>query len=272
MVNGFKVGLGIVTCDRPDYLLQSYQSVVNNCRDLDILSVVNDGQHFSKELSSKLTTMSFMRVTESYTHEHCPLYQNVAVGKNDIMEQLLYRGCDYIFVMEDDMIIKSPDVFKAYIEAMEASGIKHMNFAKHGQANAVNGVIKPKSWVNYDGHKVGLYPNLVGSLNIFHKDVLNEVGLYDTEYHNAYEHIDHTYRVCQTGKYHPQFWNFADLVDSEEYVTEIEGSIENTTRKDVSEHVKNGYNRFIEKYGIRINQVPRVSNKELTQKLIQLKP
>lgn len=271
MVGTHKIGLGIVTCDRPDYLLQSVRSVIDNCRDIDVINVVNDGKQLSSELSSKIISMSFMRVAEFYTHEHEEPYQNVAVGKNDIIEKLLDRGCDYIFIMEDDMLLKTPDVFEKYIQAMEKSGIKHMNFAKHGLANAVNGVITPKETVNYGDFKLGFYPNLVGSFSVFHKDVLNDIGSLDTEYHNAFEHVDHTYMICKAEKYHPPFWHFADLLDSEEYVTEIEGSIENTTRIDPSQNEIDGYKRFTNKHGIIINRVPRATREELITSLKKLK-
>ena len=38
------------------------------------------------------------------------------------------NNCDYIFIIEDDMLIKKPDVFNKYIEAYQATGIHHFNY------------------------------------------------------------------------------------------------------------------------------------------------
>ena len=44
-------------------------------------------------------------------------------------------GCDHIFLVEDDMIIKDPNVFKAYVTAAQESGIWHLNYGLQGGLN-----------------------------------------------------------------------------------------------------------------------------------------
>jgi glycosyltransferase involved in cell wall biosynthesis len=272
MVEGYKVGLGIVTCDRLDYLSQSLNSVMDNCRDLDVLTVVNDGQHFSKGTTDKWMSKYLGRMAEFYISEHDQPYQNVATGKNDIIERLADRNCDYIFLMEDDMVIKSPDIFEAYIRASLDSGIMHMNFAKHGTANMLpDGVTpNPRQVVNYNNSRVGLYKNCVGSFSMYHKDVIDSIGYMDTKFHNAFEHVEHTYRAVEAG-FHPPFWWFADLERSEDYITEIENSIENTTRKDVQEHVINGFHYFAQKHGTPVNRIENKTVSEVTEQLVDLR-
>ena len=50
------------------------------------------------------------------------------MSKNIAMQKLLDKGCDYIFIIEDDMIILDDSVFNKYIQASKVSGIQHFNY------------------------------------------------------------------------------------------------------------------------------------------------
>ena len=43
----------------------------------------------------------------------------------------------------------------------------------------------------------------------------------DERYHNAWEHVDHTYTIIQKGL-HPPFWYFADIHQSEYFIKDIQ--------------------------------------------------
>jgi hypothetical protein len=62
----------------------------------------------------------------------------------------------------------------------------------------------------------------------FHSSILKEVGLLDEEFYNAWEHVEHTYRIIKAGKYTP-FWWFADIKNSEQYIKEAENEKANTS-------------------------------------------
>jgi len=115
-----KIGLGVVTCNKPERLLQSGKTIP----DVDELVIVNDGKAYVDEV--------YPQNAELIQHE-----KNMCVGvsKNDAMRYLIQAGCEHIFLMEDDVLIKNPGVFEAYIKAAEVSGIWHMNYALQGPAN-----------------------------------------------------------------------------------------------------------------------------------------
>lgn len=210
-----KIGLGIVTYNRPNYYTQCIEAVDQNRRDLTHIVVVNDGTPY---LGVK---------TPDWVNEHIQHGTNKSVGvaKNSAMHALMLAGCDHIFIMEDDMILKSPDIFKKYIEAAISSGIFHLNFALHGPANMKDGKPNPRQIVEYDdGVKVVLYPHCVGAFTYFHRGIIMNVGYHDERFKNAWEHVEYAARVIKKGL-HPPFWWFADIENSDQYITEIVGSI-----------------------------------------------
>jgi hypothetical protein len=252
--NKYKVGVGIVTCDREDFLEESLKSFIDNSRDVDYFCLVNDGNTLSKDVVNSFNSLEI----DKNLIQHSPQRQSVGKCKNQIMKKCLENKCDFVYLIEDDMILKSPDVFFAYANSMNKSGIFHLNYALHGNANKKqDGSKNARMVVEYgDEIQIGLYPNLVGSFNVFHANILKNVGLYDEYYKNAYEHVDHTYSIILFNL-HPPFWYFADLYNSDDYICEIEGSIENSSRNvDKSENETKGFEYFKKKYGIAVNQIP----------------
>ncbi|NBP04214.1 MAG: glycosyltransferase, partial [Proteobacteria bacterium] len=93
-----KIGVGIITCNRPDYLRNLLNSLVP-CHDIiNELVVVNDG-----------TPVTDFDLSKDVWIDNP---QNLGVGKskNKAMQHLLDKGCDYIFIIEDDMLILDPTV------------------------------------------------------------------------------------------------------------------------------------------------------------------
>jgi GT2 family glycosyltransferase len=113
-----KIGVGIITCNRPDYLIGLLNSLVQ-CEDIiDELVIINDGNPV-KDFKSPLKNYNWLDNPE-----------NIGVGKskNKAMQHLLDKECDFIFIIEDDMIILDPTIFTKYIEAYKLSGIHHFNY------------------------------------------------------------------------------------------------------------------------------------------------
>jgi len=266
MINGKKIGLGVVTCDRVDYFAKSTWSIIDNFRDLDYVVFVNDGQPL------KSTEFLVKGFPKRDLIQHTPPYQNVATSKNDIIRNCLNNECDYIFIMEDDMVIQSPDVFNAYITAMEESGIQHMNFAHHGRANYIGKELNVRLTATYENSSVDFFPNLVGSFSVYTNTCLKSIGLMDNKYNNAMEHVDHTYIACRNG-FHPPFWWFADITNSLDYVKEIEGSINNSTRVGDRSHDEIETIRYFEtKQGLHVSKIPNVTRDECVNFLKKIKP
>lgn len=237
-----KIGVGIVTCNRPKFFLKCFASIP---KDLTIV-IVNDGAQFSDW--EKLITPNV-----SYIHNT----KNLGVGKskNILFKELLKRGCDHIFLIEDDIIVKNPDVFNKYIEARNLTGIQHFNFGYHGPANKGNisgGAPQPRHVIDYGKIKIALNMHSVGAFCYYTKEVLEDVGLIDEQFTNAFEHVDHDYRILKKG-YSTPYWNFADLANSFDYLDEIECSENSSSirpRSDWKENIMRGYEIFTKKHGV----------------------
>jgi hypothetical protein len=50
--------------------------------------------------------------------------------------------------------------------------------------------------------------------------VLEQVGLIDERFYNAFDHVEHTYRIIKAG-FHPNFWWFADVANSHDLLSDI---------------------------------------------------
>ena len=99
----------------------------------------------------------------------------------------------------------------------------------------------------------------------FHRSVLEKVGLIDETYYNVWEHVDHTYEIIKAG-FHPPFWWFADIVDSNKYLSpadcdHIKNSVIALDKKKWSKNVEDGMRHFIKKHGLSVGQI-RCSNED----------
>lgn len=199
-----KIGVGIVTFNRQFELKRLYDSLPLDS--IDTLVIVNDGEELVDDFETAV-------ILQNET--------NIGVGrsKNKALNFLLSSNVDYIFLIEDDLYIKNKNVLHRYIDTHKKTGIHHFNYALHGVLNfTCTGQSNRKLDIIYDNEKlVSLYENCVGAFTFFTTKCLNEVGLYDDNYFNALEHVDHTYEIIKSG-YHPPFWFFADIYDSNKYI------------------------------------------------------
>ena len=204
-VPNYKIGLGLITCDRPDFFKKSCDSIYK----LDCIKVVvDDGESKVSTLLDKIDT------------DHPK--SGVGKAKNKALEFLINQECEYIFLMEDDIEILDEKIFELYINASKSTGIKHFNFGLHGNHNLdYLGRPNVRKTINYpDSLKINLYPNVLGAFSYYHIDVLKDVGLMDENFYNALEHVDHTYQIIKKF-YHPPFRWFADVEGSQIYLKDI---------------------------------------------------
>jgi len=262
-----KVGIGIITCNRPDYLKQLLDSI-KYCNWADLV-IINDGDKFELE-------------GYNYYIQHNEKNLGVGKSKNKAMQHLLDKDCDYIFIIEDDMIILDDSVFDKYIQASEVSGIQHFNYGPGSPFNRKQNIQfdlhnrhlldqhsepNPRLVVDYGNDiKVSLYEHTVAMFSFFTREVLEKVGLIDEDFYNAWEHVDHTYRIIKAG-YHPPFWWFADLFDSHKYLTEAPNAINNSSIANDSEqwqkNVYGGREIYKQKHGHYPNEPPYNTKKDV---------
>jgi len=243
-----KIGAAILTCNRVDFFKQCLASIPG----VETLIVVNDGKPYDSDVYTR-------NVKEVIQHSS---NKCVGISKNEALRYLIQDGCQHLFLIEDDMLIKNPDVFNAYIKAAEASGIWHLNFAYHGPANfkpGQYGVKNPRQIVDYEnGIEIGLNPNSVGSFSYYLRGVIKSIGYMDERFQNAWEHVDHTYRIIKAGL-HPPFWWFADLANSDEYINELASSEVNSVIRKTSEWtegMQKGAQWYAQKHGFIPTKTP----------------
>lgn len=249
MESNERIGVGIVTYNRP-HLLEKLLNSISYCNFLHDLIIVNDGDHIDN-----LKGWNYYLVNNK---------TNLGVGrsKNVALRHLMDKGCDHIFLIEDDIFIKDESVFDKYIQASKASGIQHFNFSQHGVMNKKregNSLVpNPRFIVDYKTSKIAFYPHCVGAFSYYSRSCLEKVGLIDEEYYNACEHVDHTYSIIKADM-HPPFWWFADIDESWKYLGDEEWSISKSTISSNPNHsdmMKIADGIFIRKHDMFPYEIP----------------
>ena len=270
-----KIGVGIITCNRLDYFKQLYASIPID--KIDEIVIINDG------------TPVEIKIEKGVWLDN-PVNIGVGKSKNKALKHLMDKGCDYLFLIEDDMIILDSSVFDKYIQAHLKSGIHHFNYGPGSPFNRKQKIEfdlhnrhlldqhsapNPKMIIEYDREtKVALYEHTVAMFSFYTRETIEKVGYIDEAYYNAWEHVDHTYCIIKAG-YHPPFWWFADIANSEKYLTEAPGAIDNSSIANKSEqwqkNVYGGREVYLKKHGHYPNQPPYVSKDEVIKSIKKIK-
>lgn len=251
--------IGIVTCNRTNFFKKCYESI-KKAKNIDFIAVVNDGKD-----DVFVENGDFLIKNK----------ENLGVGKskNLLFNKAKELNCEHIFIIEDDIIIKNINVFEEYIKARNVTGIQHFCFAYHGPANK-NGISGGKPYpryiVDYGNCKIAINRHSVGAFCYYSKEVLDKVGIIDDKFTNAFEHVDHSYRIAKAG-YTTPYWNWADLANSVDFLDEIECSEKSSTirpRKDWQKNIENAAVYFKKKHGVLPawqNCVPDTPEKEVKE-------
>jgi len=256
-----KIGMGIVTYNRPHLLEKLYETIGDS---VGGIVIVNDGTPISNKL---------------LCDEWIDNPTNIGVGrsKNKCLRYLLSQGYDYIFIAEDDVYIKDPEVFEKYIEASKKTGIQHFNFSQHGVMNKEgftnSGSPNPRKVIDYGDIRVPLFPHCVGAFSFYTRKCLEQVGLIDEAFFNAAEHVDHTYKIIKEGM-HPPFWFFADIENSNEYIGDEPWTIQSSTissRVDHKKLMEDADKIFVNNHGTVPCGIPDTPEAELQKQLIAIR-
>jgi glycosyltransferase involved in cell wall biosynthesis len=259
---GHKIGIGIITCNRENLFHRSFSSIP----DVDEIVAVNDGLPYPEHAYG---TKRFELVQHKRN-------RGVGISKNDAFRFLLGKGCDHIFISEDDVQILDPGVIDEYIRTAEVSGIGHLNFAYHGPLNKTpEGGPNPKKIVEYPGEiRIALHGHLPGAFSYYSAHILNEVGLIDEWFKNAYDHLDHTYQIIKAG-YHPSFGWFADIADSFRYIKDLDADLSQSVIRKSRYFFKLRYRAyalyFMAKHGAIPERLPIATKEQLERELETLR-
>lgn len=206
-----KIGVGIVTFQRPDFFKVAYESVLEHLDFIDELVSYHDGP-ISDEYKPMVEPGKLIYGTEN---------RGVAYAKNQLFKQLLDRGCEYIFIMEDDMEILDRRAIAGYLAAHRMTNIPHLNFHAHGD-NLYGREL------SVDG-PLAFWPNAVGAWSFYTREILEQVGLMDENFVNAYEHVEHSWRIYRG---HLDFGIWPDVVGSEFWLRAQAGALDNSSIRD----------------------------------------
>ena len=285
-----KIGIGIITYKRPEFFKNCYNSIPWD--KIDIAVILNDGPEYDLE------SLGVVLNEKTKLIQHPENYK-LAKTKNDAISYLFENECEHIFVIEDDTVIVDQNIFDKYIQASKKSGILHLNYGpgspfNRKQDNSVNYDLHnrhlckqdsepdPRVVINYgDDVKIALYTHTVAAFVYYNYKCIEKVGLMDENLNeNAWEHVEHTYRIIKAGM-HPPFWWFADLADSENLVSSQKGAIDNSsiaTEKDVpweqqewAKKVTRGAEYYKKKHGHVPNNPPIYSLEQVVDILKNIK-
>ena len=201
-----KIGIGIITCNRNDFLKTCISSIKKEW--YNEIIIINDGELPVIDNNIKIINNK----------------TNIGVckSKNKALRYLLDKNCDHIFLVEDDMKFLD-NIFKEYIKASEITGIKHFMFGYHGPANKggiSGGKPKPRKIIDYKDIKIALNQHCVGAVCYYTKKSLEDTGLFDEQFNkNNFEHVEHSFRLAKDG-YSTPYWWWADIANSLDYVQE----------------------------------------------------
>ena len=253
-----KIGVGVITCNRPAFFEKCLASIPGDV--VDYIVVVNDGDPLPE-------TNVLTGVSKVIQHP-----KNLGVGraKNSALRYLLDQGADYLFLIEDDIVISDKTVFEQYIKASEVTGMSHFMYGYHGPANKQAGIPNPRLVIEYpENVKIALNPHCVGAFCFYTRDILTQIGIFDEVYFNALEHIDHSLLIVKAGKI-PAYWWWPDLQNSftllsEQACSEVNSSIR--PRPDWQENIRKAAQHFYTKHGVNFTTVADTPESTIRERL-----
>jgi GT2 family glycosyltransferase len=256
-----KIGVGVVTYNRPEF----FKKCIDSIPAVDTLVVVNDGTPYSSDVYPS-TVKEVIQHTKN---------KSVGVSKNELMRALIQDGCDHIFIIEDDIHITDANVFTNYIKTAEVSGLWHLMYGYHGPGNVnPDGSPKPRYVVDYKDTKVALNTHCVGAFCYYLRNVIKQVGYIDEKFFNAWDHLEHSYRITKTGLL-PAYWWWPDVANSNEMISDQDPTLQSSViRKGNADFVRSfheGAAWFQHKHGIHPVKVPDTPLDQVVSRLKMLK-
>ncbi len=269
MLNRFseETAIGIITCNRVEYVTQLLKSIDSS---VGSIYLINSGDPFPMNLENLDT---FDKVFKYIKTEKSPT--PVGIAKNLALRNMRHDGFKYLFLIEDDVMIKNNKVFEKYIETAADSGLwaGQLSYGTHG--GTVGGNVKGNGEPNvidsvkYDSHSVDLYPQGLQAFTLYHANVIKIIGYMDEYYVNAGEHLDHYYSAFLKGIGN-YFWYFPDIENSSDYLQDIDsghsGSVIRSSNK-WKDNQKKAWAWFRRKYNYFPTQIPQSSKDKILARL-----
>jgi glycosyltransferase involved in cell wall biosynthesis len=251
-----KIGIGITTYNSESYYKELYDSLLPSINYISEIVTINGGDKYKGEYAFDWVQHSRNRYP--------------SVCRNDAVSFLLNKGVDYIFLIEDDMIIKNPDVFKLYINAHERTGLDYFCYASTSSGSGMPFNRTPAATVEYPcSTKINFYPNMCNEFT-FHsaRNFMTPEGMYDSNMRDAFD-VDMVYRSSKNPQLNvAPFWWFADIEGSDDLVGNNPNAVSRLQANGARDAaIRDQWKYFVVKYGTNVQNIPRCSQGELRNKL-----
>lgn len=216
------IGIGIVTYNRPD----KYCKILESIQKVDHILSIKDGGK-----------------PDYPCHVDICLPDNRGVGacKNILLNQLLNKGFEHIFLLEDDCLVLNNDVWQYCIDFVKETGLLHFNWNDY----------RFNRWgIGECGRfKVSLCLNTEANFSYFHKTFLEKIR-FDENYFNGWEHADLELQAERLG-FAPSFGIFVSPYELNNYLKLIDDGESTITNKDEKYHdrILKGRQYFHKKWG-----------------------
>ncbi len=284
-----QIGLGLITYNAPEKICQSAFTVPEQI--IDHFVIVNDGtpyddsayppqahiiQHESNQ-GVAITKNDALRYLMKKNCEHIFIMEDDVIIKDSNVFHAYIDTANTSSLMHLNYALQGPanreqpDEIKYLPQPTWQKLVNRFSRKKkyprvarvlQNESRAVfseTGAPAPRLIYDYpDGKSIALYQHCVGAFSYYHRSALEQTGLMDENFYNAWEHVEHTYQISKRGLTSP-FWWFADITDSEKYLDNIENCMAQSSIASSSkweENVARGQAYFLEKEGIGFMEIP----------------
>lgn len=265
MINKFseETAIGIVTCDRPDFLFKLLDSIDSSAGSIFVINAGGNLGVSDDFLIEKYNLAKIIHTTNSP--------EPVGRAKNKVLREMRHSGYSYLFLIEDDIEIIDNSVFELYIKTAADSGLwaGQLSYGIHGGIAGGNlksdGSPNIITTVEYDKTSVDVYPQSFQAFTLYHANVIKIIGYFDDMYVNAAEHLDHYYLAFNKGL-GSYFWAFPDVKDSYMYIKDIDDNHSKSvirSNPDWKNNVKKAWGIFKAKYGFFPTDIKKPTEKEV---------
>lgn len=128
-------------------------------------------------------------------------HSGIANAKNACIDKL--KNCDYIFLLDDDILIKDPLFFADYIRAINKTEIQHFSFMPR--------YAPPVTTTDINGVICEIFDHLSGCMMVLTKKVVETIGYFKVLPNKyGHEHTNYTQRCTYAGLSQ----NYIDIAES----------------------------------------------------------
>ena len=211
----YTIGIGITTRNRPELLTVGLPSFIRNTQSMNTKLIVVDDSD-----PEYVETNKYLSEEYGFHYFHDGKRKGVAGAKNACLSYL--KGCDFIFLFDDDGFPIKFGWDSRVILAHFTTGIHHFNLLDE----ILHGVKSEYTFDTGNGEPISIvsHNNLGGVMLFLTNDVVESVGAFNPKYGiYGFEHCSYTARVERAG-FHKGFGLNLSIKGMQEYVIALDHS------------------------------------------------